>query len=596
MIDIKTLRKLESPKTIVFGNHPGIVQSMLDFDYLADKPAPSIVAIVGVQQRLLRYFWGSNEIAIPGFLELGMVPQETKQAAKLFVVAQSGRRAVAAGEEALERLPNVQGGMIFAEGVPERHALSLRRTADRQGKFILGPASVGLTIGGLFKLGAIGGILPDQILGSGLLAAGKVAVISSSGGMVNEIINYLAVNGVGISFAAAVGGERYPVTKPVELIEQALRDSETEAIVYFGELGGADEYDVAELLRKSKTAKPVHAYIAGVIAERFETAPQFGHAKSMAQNKSETASAKKQALKALGVKVADNFAEFERSIAKLPKAATKVDVPGKKTNSLLDRKTPLFVDNISSDKGGEVKLLGEPLLEFVSSRSMSEIALSLFLGTRPKSKRFIEFFDLSTRLLVDHGPQVSGAVNTMITARAGKDLTASLASGLLTIGPRFGGALSHAANGWFSGVKNQESPPEFVERFARNKQYIAGIGHKKYRLDNPDPRVRLLLEKFDKKGAYTSFAKEVEAVTVAKKAQLILNVDGAIAALLLDMLVMEEGYSDTDIAALLATDFYNAIFIFARSVGFIAHHLEQQRLDEGLFRLPDDDIGSLPLS
>jgi ATP citrate (pro-S)-lyase len=41
----------------------------------------------------------------------------------------------------------------------------------------------------------------------------------------------------------------------------------------------------------------------------------------------------------------------------------------------------------------------------------------------------------------DHGPAVSGAHNTIVSARAGKDLVSSLASGLLTIGPRFGGAL-----------------------------------------------------------------------------------------------------------------------------------------------------------
>ena len=48
-------------------------------------------------------------------------------------------------------------------------------------------------------------------------------------------------------------------------------------------------------------------------------------------------------------------------------------------------------------------------------------------------------------LTADHGPAVSGAHNTIVTARAGKDLISSLTSGLLTIGPRFGGALDDAA-------------------------------------------------------------------------------------------------------------------------------------------------------
>lgn len=48
-------------------------------------------------------------------------------------------------------------------------------------------------------------------------------------------------------------------------------------------------------------------------------------------------------------------------------------------------------------------------------------------------------------MCADHGPCVSGAHNTIVTARAGKDLISCLVSGLLTIGPRFGGAIDDAA-------------------------------------------------------------------------------------------------------------------------------------------------------
>jgi ATP-citrate lyase alpha-subunit len=100
----------------------------------------------------------------------------------------------------------------------------------------------------------------------------------------------------------------------------------------------------------------------------------------------------------------------------------------------------------------------------------------------------------------------------------------------------------------------------------------------------------MLLDKFDDGGPHITFAKEVATITTGKKAQLILNVDGAIAALLLDILTEEEGYMTDKVRTLLQTEFCNAIFIFARSVGFIAHFMEQKRLDEGLFRLPDNLI------
>ena len=47
---------------------------------------------------------------------------------------------------------------------------------------------------------------------------------------------------------------------------------------------------------------------------------------------------------------------------------------------------------------------------------------------------------------------MTGAHNTIVAARAGKDLVSALASGLLTIGPRFGGALDEAAEMFMTAV------------------------------------------------------------------------------------------------------------------------------------------------
>ena len=54
-------------------------------------------------------------------------------------------------------------------------------------------------------------------------------------------------------------------------------------------------------------------------------------------------------------------------------------------------------------------------------------------------------------------------MNTIVATRAGKDLISSLASGLLTIGSRFGGALDEAA-AMFSGARDTGlTPREFVD-------------------------------------------------------------------------------------------------------------------------------------
>ena len=582
-------------KKVVFGNHPGIIQSMLDFDFMNSCSEPSVRAIIGVQQQHLRYFFGKKEVMIACYASAQDVPADVQATIGLFLVVQSARRVVSVCEEALECFPQLLGGSIFAEGVPERHSLYLQKLAQRRRIFILGPASVGLLVAGFTKLGAIGGVKPLQLATARILKPGSVAVISTSGGMVNELITMVTKSGAGVSFAAAVGGDRYPVTSATALVQAAYADDRTKAVVLFGELGGFDEYETAKFLTAAGNKKPVVCYVAGSIGERFERSPQFGHAKAMAETEHETASAKKAALRAAGAQVAESFAQFEQFVSNFdvdknnaPEAQTMEDAMQIET-----RKQALFTSTVSSDAGGTVKVLGEDLVQFVSDKSLSKVALSMFLGKVPKSEKLCQFFDTSLRLLVDHGPQVSGAVTTMITARAGKDLTASLASGLLTIGPRFGGAINQSALFWFEAVQTGETSQAFVERLASSKQYIPGIGHKKYSTNEPDPRVAKLQADFGVNGLYTQFALEVQKVTTAKKAQLILNVDGMIAALLLDILASDENYSPEEIKKLLDAEFCNAIFVYARTVGFIATFLDQKRLDEGLFRLPDDEIVAL---
>jgi citrate synthase len=255
------------------------------------------------------------------------------------------------------------------------------------------------------------------------------------------------------------------------------------------------------------------------------------------------------------------------------------------------RKHSLFTTTISGDVDGVPTILGESLTTIAQAHSIGWIAGSLWMGRPLKSQKTEEALDLALRLLVDHGPYVSGAVNTMITARAGKDLVSSLVSGLLTIGPRFGGAINGAAGIWFSAVEKGTAAQDLVEAYASKKEYLPGIGHRKYRMDTPDPRVGLIKDLVkDIKHPHLDLALAVEAITTGKKPNLILNVDGAIAAVLLDLLVKEEDLSKAELDILIKAEFFNAIFVASRSIGFIAHYLDQKRLGEPLFRLEDNQV------
>jgi ATP citrate (pro-S)-lyase len=588
-LDIGQLRMLE-PHIVCLGSHPGIIQSILDFDYLAGRREPSISAIINSGRNVERYFFGKREVAVPVFQDMELLPEHIRSQANLFLNVFSGRRVINSSRAAMRHFPKLVGGVVFAEGLPEQHAIQLYNETEERGIWIVGGASVGVVIPNILKLGAIGGTQASQLNQSRLFTPGSVAVISSSGGMVNEIIRTVASSGQSLSFSLALGGERFPLVSPQVAFQAAEDDPQTQTIAYFGELGGQDEYVIVDMLKSGQISKPVIAYIAGAVADLFETPPQFGHAKAMATHADESARSKAEALRSVGAHVATRYGDFVKSIQEL--SHPLADVPDKLTDALVGRTPALFASTVSGDVGDDINILGRDLLDFAENNSFAHIAVSMFLGRDINSPELEKFVDFVLKLLVDHGPYVSGAVNTMVAARAGKDLVSSLASGLLTIGPRFGGAINQAAVTWLDGVASGQTPAAVVEELAKKRHRIAGIGHRKYRVDLPDPRVSRLLEFTDelKVKPYTSFALGVEAETTRKKGTLILNVDGAVAAVLLDLLAVGEGYSEDQLRSLTRTEFFNALFVLSRSVGFMAHYFDQVRLDEGLFRLSPDQV------
>lgn len=561
--------KITSDHILALGSHPAIIQSILDFDYLCGKQAPSVTGIVTANRKAEKYFFGTDEVLIPCTTDLPAVE------AAWMLNLQSGRRALASTTAFFEKYPRALGGHIFAENVPEKHALELARRFGTK-HLILGPSGVGLLVPGALKLGAIGGVDLSQMEKSKLGTPGGIAVISTSGGMTNELVRAVADRGKRLSFAAAIGGDRFPITSLTRLLELAEGDPATRSIVYFGELGGTDEYEIVDMIKAKKLTKPVIAYVAGVIDEAFADHVQFGHAKALVARQDESARAKREALRRAGVRVSETFAGFLKELERLPSEPfTDTDFDThrvmNRTKSILSTRKVLDLD--APQKGPFVKA-----------------ALEALLGKKVTSKVALDFMDAVFTLSIDHGGHVSGAVTTMITARAGKGLVDSLAAGLLSIGPRFGGAVNAAAGNWLAAVTEKQQPKAFVEAMNRQGELIPGIGHRKYRVGLPDPRVKELsafANKLKKHPQY-DFARAVEKVTTGKNGKLILNVDGAIAALALDILSECERLSQRELAELVDAEFFNALFVIPRSIGFIAHFMEQKKNDEGLFRLPDE--------
>ncbi len=120
---------------------------------------------------------------------------------------------------------------------------------------------------------------------------------------------------------------------------------------------------------------------------------------------------------------------------------------------------------------------------------------------------------------------------------------------------------------------------------------IQGIGHKVKSKFNPDGRCQILkkLAEAIPSSTYLDYALSVEVLTLEKKSNLILNVDGHIAASLLDIFT-SIGMSQTEIKIYIDAGIFNAFFILARSIGFIGHAIDQKRLGEPLYRTAWEDI------
>jgi ATP citrate (pro-S)-lyase len=311
MITIPQIKSSEN-RTVVFGEHPAIIQSMLDFDYLSGKKEGSIIAIITGRRGYAKYFFGRKEILVPTFTTIQSLTFN-KKCNYWFFNNLSGRRTLSSTAEVLDSKQFV-GGIIFAEGVPELHSVEI---IERNDKLIVGPASVGLIIPGILKLGPIGGITPEQVDEGKLTEAGSVAVVSGSGGMTNELINVAIQGGQRLSFALSYGGDRFPVLSPRDAFLLAESDPETKTVLYYGELGGEDEYELLKLKEEGKFTKNVIAHIAGTVASLFAESPQFGHAKAKADKEKTTATAKREALRSAGFSVSNSFTEFINLVNKL---------------------------------------------------------------------------------------------------------------------------------------------------------------------------------------------------------------------------------------------------------------------------------------
>ncbi|KAK5121731.1 hypothetical protein LTR85_004606 [Meristemomyces frigidus] len=597
------------PKTrcFVYGLQPRAVQGMLDFDYICKRKTPSVAGIIYTfgGQFVSKMYWGTSETLLP-------VYQSTEKAVAKHndvdtVVNFASSRSVFTSTMELMEYPQIKCIAIIAEGVPERRAREILHVAKKKGITIIGPATVGGIKPGAFKIGNTGGMM-DNIVASKLYRKGSVGYVSKSGGMSNELNNIIANTTDGVYEGVAIGGDRYPGTTFIDHMLRYQADPECKILVLLGEVGGVEEYRVIEAVKNGTITKPVVAWAIGTVASMLKTEVQFGHAGSFANSQLETAAMKNKSMKDAGFYVPETFEDLPQTLQKVYKemvskgeikpqpepAVPKIPIDYSWAQELgLIRKPAAFISTISDDRGQELLYAGMPISEVFHDNIGIGGVMSLLWFRRRLPDYAGKFLEMVLMLTADHGPAVSGAMNTIITTRAGKDLISALVSGLLTIGSRFGGALDGAAEEFTRAYDKGLSPRDFVDTMRKENKLIPGIGHRVKSRNNPDLRVSLVKEYCQANFPSTKlldYAIAVETVTTSKKDNLILNVDGCVAVCFVDLMRNCGAFSAEEAEDYLKMGVLNGLFVLGRSIGLIAHFLDQKRLRTGLYRHPWDDI------
>eukprot|EP00271_Cylindrocystis_brebissonii_P019819 TRINITY_DN623_c0_g1_i1.p1 TRINITY_DN623_c0_g1~~TRINITY_DN623_c0_g1_i1.p1 ORF type:complete len:609 (-),score=120.98 TRINITY_DN623_c0_g1_i1:354-2180(-) len=582
------------------------VQRMLDFDFLCGRELPSVAGVINPgSDGFQKLFFGQEEIAVPVHGSI-VAACKAHPTADVFINFASFRSAYAATMEALKQ-PTIRVVAVIAEGVPEGDTKKLIAYARANNKVVIGPATVGGIQAGAFKIGDTAGTL-DNIIQCKLYRPGSVGFVSKSGGMSNELYNVLARTTDGLYEGIAIGGDVFPGSTLSDHVLRFNNIPQIKMIVVLGELGGQDEYSLVEALKKGRVQKPVVAWVSGTCAKLFKSEVQFGHAGAKSGGELESAQAKNKALQEAGAVVPTSFEGLEETIKaefqKLVEAGTIQPVSDVKPPSVPeDLNTALkagrvrapthIVSTICDDRGEEPTYAGVPMSTIIERDYGVGDVISLLWFKRSLPAYCTKFIEMCVVLCADHGPCVSGAHNTIVTSRAGKDVVSCLVSGLLTIGPRFGGAVDDAARYFKEACDQSMTPYAFVEGMKKKGIRVPGIGHRIKSRDNRDKRVELLqtyARTHFPSVKYMEYAVTVETYTLTKANNLVLNVDGCIGALFLDLLNSCAMFAKDEIDDIVEIGYLNGLFILARTIGLIGHTFDQKRLKQPLYRHPWEDV------
>lgn len=243
-----------------------------------------------------------------------------------------------------------------------------------------------------------------------------------------------------------------------------------------------------------------------------------------------------------------------------------------------------WTTQITQVQPNEIRLRGyriDALMGRVSFAQAIFLALKGELPT-PAQSSLMEAILVSS---VDHGASPPSTLAARTAASTGAPLNAAVAAGILSINRHHGGAIEDCMRLLLEGrerLRTRSATPQvvaesLVAEARAEKRRIPGLGH---RLHSDDPRTAKLFgmaKDSQLAGEGVALMEALQGAMAQAGKFLPINVDGAIAALLVDL----------DFPPELA----NAFFFMARVPGLVAHAYEEMTLQRPMRRIHPTDHG-----
>lgn len=232
----------------------------------------------------------------------------------------------------------------------------------------------------------------------------------------------------------------------------------------------------------------------------------------------------------------------------------------------------------------EVRLRGYRIDELMGRISFAQAIFLTLTGEMP-SMNVARLLDAMLVSSIDHGATPPSALAARTAASTGAPLNAAIAVGVLSINRFHGAAIFDCMGVLQEGLQRADASGKSLDHVASNlvaeyretKQRIPGLGH---RIHSDDPRTKRLFslaEELDLAKSGVAMILAIQEALTSTGKELPINVDGAIAALLIDLEMPRETA--------------NAFFIIARVPGLVAHVHEEQTRERPMRAIhPSDHI------